>query len=116
MAAITALEAIEMLRILGLTARVEGEKLFVSPADLIDDDVAWLIRKHRDAIIAELEIDAPAWAWVVRVDDGTAKEIYRHPPATRAVIMESYPDAVSAERLPECDWPHDPTKLETENG
>ena len=54
MAAITALEAIEMLRILGLTARAEGAKLFVSPVGLIDDDVRWLIRKHRGAIVAEL--------------------------------------------------------------
>lgn len=110
MTPITALEAIKMLRILGLSVRTDGEKLFVSPADLIDEDVAWLIRKHRDGILAELENDSsPAWAWLVRFNDGSAKEIYRHPPATRAEVLAAYP-GTSIERLPEFDWPHDPKK------
>ena len=55
---ITALDAIEMLRILGLSVRLEGSRLFVSPAELIDEDVSWLIRKHKSAIIKELQSNA----------------------------------------------------------
>lgn len=117
MPTITALEAIEMLRILGLTARLDGERLFVSPAELVDDDVRWLVRTHKAEIIAaiieDLLDDAPAWAWRVRFNDGTGKEVYRHPPATRAEIQAAYESAISIERLPECDWPHDPDRQNT---
>ena len=59
MAPITPTEAIEMLRILGLSVRLDGAKLFVSPAALIDDDVSWLIRTHKTEIVRELQNDSP---------------------------------------------------------
>lgn len=105
MAPIIALEAIEMLRILGLSARLDGERLFVWPAELVDDDVRWLVRTHKAEIIAALQNDAPACAWRIRFDDGTGKEIYRHPPTTRAEVLKAYPDAVSIERLPDAPSP-----------
>ncbi len=109
MTPITALDAIEMLRILGLSVRTEGGKLFVSPPELIDEDVAWLLRTHKAAIIAELQNDAPAWAW--SVNHGThSTETYHHPERTRHQVLLSYPDAVSVERLPESMWPIDPNK------
>lgn len=60
-AKITPLEAIEMLRILGLTVRTDGEKLFVSPFELVDDDVRWLVRTHKAEIIADLQNDPCDW-------------------------------------------------------
>lgn len=107
-----ATEALYLLRRLGLSLEVNGGRLDVSPAALLDDDAVWLIRSHRDALIAELLDDSPAWVWLVRFSDGTAKEVYRHPPATRAEVQAAYESAISIERLPECDWPHDPTKTE----
>lgn len=107
-----ATEALYLLRRLGLSLEVNSGRLDVSPAALLDDDAVWLIRSHRDAIIAELLDDSPAWAWLVRFDDGTGKEVYRHPPATRAEILTAYESAISIERLPECDWPHDSNKTE----
>lgn len=101
-----AAEALYLLRRLGLSLEVNGGRLDVSPAALLDDDAVWLIRSHRDAIIAELLDDSPAWVWLVRFSDGTAKEVYRHPPATRAEVLAAYP-GTSIERLPECNWPHD---------
>jgi len=113
MAPITALGAIEMLRILGLSVRTEGGKLFASPAELIDEDVAWLLRTHKAGIIAELLNDGPRWAWLVRMPDGRKVETYHHPEATRAVVLHKYPSAISIEPLPECMWPVDPNKKET---
>jgi hypothetical protein len=98
-------EVVYLLRRLGLSLEVDGERLIVTPANLIDDDTRWLIRKHRDAIIAELE-DAPRWAWLVSFD-GYTLETYHHPDATHAEVQSKYPDAVLIEPLPECLWPHD---------
>jgi len=98
-------ELIYRLRLLGLTLEVVGGKLNVSPAALLDDDIRHLLRKHRDAIIAELFDDPPRWAWLVRFGTGSAIETYHHPAATHTEVMRKYPDAVSAEPLPECMWP-----------
>ena len=113
MTTITGLGAIEMLRILGLSVRTEGGKLFVSPVEMIDEDVAWLLRTHKAAIIGELLNDSPRWAWLVRMPDGRKVETHHHPEATRADVLHKYPDAISAEPLPECMWPVDPNKKET---
>lgn len=110
MAPITALDAIEMLRILGLSVRLDGAKLFVSPVELVDSDVAWLVRTHKAAIVTELQNDAPAWAWLLHFASREPLELYRHPPATRAQVQADYPDAVSIQRLPESMWPVDPAK------
>jgi len=101
-------EAVYLLRRLGLSLEVDEGRLFVTPANLIDDDTRWLIRKHRDAIIAELE-DVPRWAWLVRFD-GYALETYHHPEATHADVMRKYPAALSVVSLPECLWPYDAAK------
>ena len=106
---ITGLDAIEMLRILGLSVRLDGAKLFVSPADLIDPDVAWLVRTHKAGIIAELLDDGPRWAWLVRFD-GYALETYHHTDATHADVMLKYPAAISIVPLPECLCPYDAAK------
>ena len=102
-------EAVYLLRQLGLSIEVEGERLIVTPANLIDDDVRWLIRKHRDAIIAELE-DVPRWAWLVRFSDREPLETYHHPKAPYADVMRKYPGALSVEPLPKSLWPHDMAK------
>lgn len=47
-------EALQLLRLLSLTVTTENGRLLVQPAELLDDDVRWLIRRHRDGIIAEL--------------------------------------------------------------
>ena len=101
-------EVVFLLRRLGLSLVVDGGRLIVTPANLIDEDTRWMIRKHRDAIIAELE-DVPRWAWRVRFD-GYALETYHHPDATHADVMRKYPDALSIMPLPECLWPHDSAK------
>ncbi len=101
-------EAVYLLRLLGLSLQVDGERLIVTPANLIDDDVRWLIRKHRDAIIAELA-DVPRLAWLVRFS-GYTLETYHHPEAIHADVMRKYPDAESIEPLPECLWPYDMAK------
>jgi hypothetical protein len=97
-------EAIYLLRLLGLTLEVNDGRLDVSPSDLIDDDVDWLLRTNKTEIIAELN-DGPRWAWLVRTPDGRSVETYHHPEATRADVLHKYPDAISAEPLPERMWP-----------
>jgi len=101
-------EVVYLLRRLGLSLEVDDGRLIVTPANLIDDDTRWLIRKHRDAIIAELE-DVPRWAWLVRLDGHTI-ETYHHPESTYAEVMRKYPAALSIVPLPECLWPVDPAK------
>jgi len=101
-------EAVYLLRRLGLSLEVDDGRLIAFPANLIDDDVRWLIRKHRDAIIAELE-DVPRWAWLVRFD-GYALETYHHTDATHADVMLKYPAAISIVPLPECLCPYDAAK------
>jgi hypothetical protein len=101
-------ELVYLLRRLSLSLEVDGGRLIISPANLIDDDTRWLIRKHRDAIIAELE-DVPRWAWLVRFD-GYALETYHHPDATHADVMRNYPAAQSIVPLPEILWPFDSAK------
>ena len=107
-------EAIYLLRLLGFTLEVNDGRLDVSPADLIDDAVDWLLRTHKAGIIAELLNDSPRWAWLVRMPDGSKVETYHHPEATRADVLHKYPDAISAEPLPECMWPVDPNKKEAQ--
>lgn len=102
-----ATEALYLLRRLGLTLEVNNGLLNVSPAELLDADAVRLIRSHRDAIIAELLDDPPAWAWLVNTGTDST-EVYTHPPATRVQVLRAHPGAVSVERLPECYWPHDP--------
>lgn len=116
MTPITAIEAIEMLRILGLSVRLDGTKLFVSPAELIDEDVAWLIRTHKAAIIAELQTekhdhDLALWGWLV-VFSGNAFEVYCHPVATAEEVKRKYPAAILVKPLPESMHAHDPNKTE----
>lgn len=116
MATITGLDAIEMLRILGLSVRTEGGKLFVSPAELLDDDARWLIRTHKAAIMAELQSekhdhDLALWAWLV-VFSGNALEVYCHPVATAEEVKRKYPAAILIKPLPESMHPHDPNKGE----
>lgn len=101
-------EALYLLRRLGLSLEVDGGRLIVTPASLIDDDTRWLIRRHRDAIIAEIE-DVSRWAWLVRFE-GYALETYHHPDATYADVMRKYPAALSIVPLPESLWPHDQAK------
>ena len=101
-------EAVYLLRLLGLSLEVDAGRLIVAPANLIDDDTRWLIRKHRVAIIAELE-DVPRWAWLVRFD-GYALETYHHPDATHSDVARKYPEALSIVPLPECMWPYDVAK------
>lgn len=105
-------EALFLLRQLGLAFEVNGGRLDVSPAELLDDDVVWLIRKHRDAIIAELLDDSPAWAWAVHFAGRAPMDLYCHPERTRREVMAQHPTATAADRLPECRWPHDPNKGE----
>jgi hypothetical protein len=118
MAPITALEAIEMLRILGLSVRLDGAKLFVSPAELIDEEVAWLVRKYKTEIIAELQTekhdhDLALWAWQVAFS-GYALEVYCHPVATAEEVKRKYPAAILIKPLPESMHPHDPSRKENE--
>lgn len=101
-------EALYLLRRLGLSLEVDGGRLIITPASLIDDDTRWLIRKHRNAIITELE-DVPRWAWLVRFN-GYALETCHHPDATRAEVQSKYPAALSIVPLPKCLWPYDQAK------
>lgn len=87
-------EALHLLRQLGLNLVVNDGRLNVSPVELIDDDTRWLIRKHRDAIITELEQDdAPRWAWLACFG-AHSLEVYMHPDATHAEMVCKYPSAV----------------------
>jgi hypothetical protein len=105
-----ATEALYLLRRLGLSLTVNGERLDVSPAELLDDDAIWLIRSHRAALISELQNDLPARVWRVNFADRPPLETHHHPEATCVQVLRKYGGAVSAERVPECDWPHDPNK------
>jgi hypothetical protein len=99
-----ATEALYLLRQLGLSLESSNGRLIVSPAELIDDDVRWLIRKHRDAIILELErAGAPRWAWLIRFG-GYALETYHNPEASLSEVLQRYPDAISVMPMP-----HKPT-------
>lgn len=111
MAPITALEAIEMLRILGLSVRLDGAKLFVSPAELIDEDVAWLIRTHKAEIIAALQSNEPRWAWMVCFSTHSI-ETYHDPYKTHSEMAAIYPSAIRIAPLPECEFATDPNKTE----
>jgi hypothetical protein len=103
-------EVIYLMRLLGLTLEVNDGRLDVSPVDLVDDDVDWLLRTHKAGIIAELLDDGPRWAWLVRMPDGRTVETYHFPDATAAEVMLKYPAALSIMPLPECLWPHDSAK------
>lgn len=100
-----AVEALALLRALGLKITPENGRLIVQPAELLDDDTRWLIRTHKDAILTELLDDSPRFAWRVRFGDGRALDIYRHPDATRAEVLLQYPDALDLEPVPEAPSP-----------
>lgn len=105
-----------MLRILGLSVRLDGTKLFVWPAELVDDDVCWLVRTHKAEIIAALQTenhDLALRGWQV-VFSGNALEVYCHPPATAEEVKRKYPAAILIKPLPESMHPHDPNKQETD--
>lgn len=106
-----AIEALPMLRQLGLTLTAAEGRLVVQPAELLDDEVRWLIRKHRDALIeliqAEpteqskgLAADEAHFHWRVRFSN-FALDTFHHPYATHAEVLRKYPDALTAEPLPE---------------
>ena len=54
-----AVEALGLLRTLGLTITAEAGRLIVQPAELLDDDLRLLIRKHRDEIFEKVAIPLP---------------------------------------------------------
>lgn len=103
-----ATEALSMLRQLGLTLTAAEGRLVVRPAELLDDELRWLIRKHRDALVeliqAEpskgIEADEAHFHWRVRFRDFVL-DTFHHPYATRADVLRKYPDALTAEPLPE---------------
>lgn len=103
-----ATEALFMLRQIGLTLTAAEGRLVVRPAELLDDDVRWLIRKHRDALIELIQsepskgIDAEGahLHWRVRFCDFVL-DTFHHPYATHADVRRKYPDALTAEPLPE---------------
>lgn len=106
-----ATEALSMLRQLGLTLTAAEGRLVVQPADLLDDDVRWLIRKHRDALIeriqaepaelpAGIDADTAHFRWRLRFRNFVLTT-FHHPPAAHADVLRKYPDALTAEPLPE---------------
>ena len=101
-----ATEALYMLRQLGLTLTAAEGRLVVQPADHLDDEVRWLIRKHRDALIELIQaepVQGPEQAhfhWRVRFSN-FALDTFHHPYATHAEVLRKYPDAQTAEPLPE---------------
>jgi hypothetical protein len=100
-----AVEALYLLGRLGLSLEVNDGRLDVSPAELLCPDSTWLIRSHKAALMAEIQNDSPAWAWLV--NHGThSVETYHHPERTRHQVLLAYPGAVSVERLPESMYPH----------
>ena len=107
---IEATEALRMLDILGLTLTTDGIRLFVTPTDLLDDDVRWFIREHKSQLIEALQnADEPAWAWLIAFE-GFSLETYHHPDKTRAQVLAMYPSAIRVHPLPESMWPHDNAK------
>jgi hypothetical protein len=103
-------EALTMLRVIGLNLSTENGRLLVGPSDLLDDDLRWFIRKHRDGLIEAIHrADKPAWAWRVEFD-GFALEVYCHPDKTRAEVHQMYPTASRVDLLPASQWPRDVTK------
>lgn len=103
-----ATEALSMLRRLGLTLTAADGRLVVQPADLLDDDLRWLIRKHRDALVELIQAEPSKcigaeeahFHWRVRFN-GFALDTFHHPYATRAELLRKYPDALTVEPLPE---------------
>lgn len=102
-----ATDALYMLRQIGLTLAAAEGRLVVQPAELLDDEVRWLIRKHRDALVELIQAepadppkDAARFHWRVRFN-GFALDTFHHPYATHAEVLRKYPDALAAEPLPE---------------
>lgn len=103
-----ATDALFMLRQIGLTLTAAKGRLVVQPAELLDDDVRWLIRKHRDALIEMIQAEPSKAAdaedahfhWRVRFRDFVL-DTFQHPYATRSDVLRKYPDALAAEPLPE---------------
>lgn len=102
-----ATEALSMLRQIGLTLTAAEGRLVVQPAELLDDEVRCLIRKHRDALIDLIQAEPPnidadeaRFHWRVRFSN-FALDTFHHPYATHAEVLRKYPDALTAEPLPE---------------
>ncbi len=106
-----ATEALFMLRQIGLRLTAAEGRLVVQPAELLDDELRWLIRKHRDALVEliqaetaepskRLAADDTHFHWRVRFRD-FALDTFHHPYATHADVMRQYSDALAAEPLPE---------------
>lgn len=103
-----ATEALSMLRQLGLTLTAAEGRLVVRPAELLDDEVRWLIRKHRDALVELVQAEPPKgidaedahFHWRVRFSNFVL-DTFHHPYATLAEVLLKYPDALAAEPLPE---------------
>lgn len=104
-----ATESLYMLRQLSLTLTAAEGRLVVQPAELLDDEVRWLIRKHRDALVkliqAEptetskgIEPDEAHFHWRVRFSNFVL-DTFHHPYATHAEVLRKYPDALAAEPL-----------------
>lgn len=106
-------EAIYLLRQLGLTLTVNNGRLDIAPADLLDDDARWLIRRHRDALVEliDAEADMPWRGWLLHFSDSAPLEAHCNPAALHAEILERYPDALAAEPIPE-HTRHTPTEAE----
>lgn len=106
-----ATEALYLLRQIGLTLTAADGRLVVRPAELLDDELRWLIRKHRDALVEliQAETSEPSTGpaadeahshWRVKFSD-FALDTFHHPYATHAEVLRKYPDALTAEPLPE---------------
>lgn len=106
-----ATEALYMLRQIGLRLTAAEGRLVVQPAELLDDEVRWLIRKYRDALIELIQAEPTEQSksiaaeeahfhWRVRFSN-FALDTFHHPYATQAEVLQKYPGALTAEPLPE---------------
>lgn len=50
---------------------------------------------------AKTDNDAISWCWCLAFSETEPLIVYFHPEATRAEVLERYPDALAAEPLPE---------------
>jgi hypothetical protein len=68
---------------------------------------------NENIFIASNETESVAsWGWLLHFADRESLEVYCHPDATHAAILERYPDALAAEPIPErgapayvVEWP-----------
>ncbi len=90
----------------GIELRVEGDDLALQAPAEPPPDLRLRLVWHKPEILALLRDGEGGWAaapqnggfswWKLHYADGTEKEIGRLPDATRAEILERYPDAVAA--------------------